>query len=94
MADDPARRFPLDSSQTIEQSAETRTNSAASSALHGHLDYVELTERVALGITVKMPDAAATAIPGTQPLGSRDGAALTEAPAASTLGTNERAAKS
>jgi hypothetical protein len=65
----------------------------ASSALQGHLDYVDITERVAQGVTVTMPDAEVQATPGTQPLRSTDGAVSTEAPEESTLDTNERDAK-
>jgi hypothetical protein len=84
---------PLDPPKTNDQSAESAATSGASSALQGHVDYVDITERVAQGVSVRMPDAEVKATPGTQPLRSTDGAISTEAPAASTLDTIEDDAK-
>lgn len=95
MPDEPATLPPLDSTTKANnqgaQGAEDRTKSAASSALQGHVDYVDLTERVALGVRVRMPDAEAPATPGIQQ--STDGAISTEVPGESTLDTNELDAK-
>ena len=76
-----------------DQKTETAAKRAASSALQGHVDYVDLTERVAQGVTVTMPDAEVQATPDTQPLRSTDGAISTEAPEESTPDTNGRDAK-
>jgi hypothetical protein len=94
MPDEPPTQLPLDSTKAKDQGAqgaEVRTKAAASSALQGHVDYVELTERVALGVRVRMPDAEATATPDIQH--STDGAISTEAPEESTPDTNELDAK-
>jgi hypothetical protein len=94
MPDEPATLFPLDSKKANDQggqSAETRTEASASSALQGHVDYVDLTERVALGVRVRMPAAGAPATPDIQR--STDGAISTETPEASTSDTNEFDAK-
>jgi hypothetical protein len=89
MPDQPANLPPEDPTNTHDESAEAAASPTASSALHGHVDYVELTERVAQGVTVRMPDAEATATPDTQPSRSTDGATSTEARQGSTLDTNE-----
>ena len=75
-----------------DQNEETAAK-PASSALQGHLDYVDLTEREAQGVTVTMPDAEVPATPDTQPLRSTDGVTSTETLEESTLDTNERDAK-
>ena len=94
MPDEPATQSPIDSTKANDQGAqrpEARTKSTASSALQGHVDYVDLTERVALGVTVRMPDAEATATPDIQH--STDGAISTEATEESTPDTNGLDAK-
>lgn len=92
MPDEPAT-LPEDSTKANGQDAKTRTRPIANSALQGRVDYVDITERVAQGVTVNMPVAEATATPDTQPLGSTDGAISIEAPEASTPETNELDAK-
>ena len=94
MPDEPTTPAPLDSTKANDQGAqgaEVRTKSAANSALQGHIDYVDLTERVALGVRVRMPDAEATATPDT--LRSTDAAISTEEPEEPTPDTNELDAK-
>jgi hypothetical protein len=93
MPDEPAALSERNSTKTNDQNAETAANPAASSALQGHVDYVDLTERVAQGVTVRMPDAEGKATPDTQPLCSTAGAISTEAPEESTPDTNEIDAK-
>jgi hypothetical protein len=89
MPDEPPNPPPEDAMNTDDKSAEAAAAPAASSALQGHVDYVELTERVALGVTVRMPDVEATSTPDIQPSRSTDGATSTAAPEGSTLDTNE-----
>ncbi len=85
----PIQDLPMpDDDQNKETAAKP-----ASSALQGHLDYVDLTERVAQGVTVTMPDAEVPATPDTQPLSPTAGAISTETPEESTLDKNERDAK-
>lgn len=94
MPDEPSTLSPLESTKAKDQGAqgaETRTKAAASSALQGHVDYVDLAERVVQGVTVRMPAAEATATPDIQH--STDGAISTEAPEESTPDTNELDAK-
>ena len=93
MPDEPATPPSRDSTNANDQSAKPRTNPTASSALHGHVDYVDITERVAQGVTVKMPVVEVKATPDTQPPGSTDGSISTEAPGESTLDTNGLDAK-
>ena len=93
MSDEPAAASPKDATKSNEQSVEKREGLAVSSALQGHVDYVDLTERVAQGVTVKMPDAAVKATPGTQLLFATDGEAAAEAPPASTPDTKAADAK-
>jgi hypothetical protein len=82
-----------------DKNAEPPAKPAVSSALQGHVDYVDLTERVAQGVTVTqgvavtMPDAEVQATPDTQPLCSTDGAISIEAPEEMTPDMNERDAK-
>ena len=92
MPDEPAPP-PQESKKANEQSAKPRAKTVANSALQGRVDYVDITERVAQGVTVKMPVAEAMATRDTQPPGSKDGATSTEAPPSSTLGTNKFDAK-
>jgi hypothetical protein len=90
MPDEPATLSPLDSTKANNQGAQVaqdRTKAAASSALQGHVDYVDLTERVAQGVRVRMPDAEAPATPDIQQ--SADGAISTEVPQESTPDTIE-----
>jgi len=74
-------------SKSTEKAVDTRKGLAVSSALQGHVDYVDLTERVALGVTVKMPDAAVKATPGTQLLFATPAETSAEAPPASPTDT-------
>ena len=84
MSDEPAAPSPKDATKSTGKHVETRTGLAVSSALHGHVDYVDLTERVAQGVTVKMPDAAVKATPDTQQLFPTAGEAAGEAPSETT----------
>jgi len=93
MPDESAAPSPKDVTKSSEQIVEKRGDLAVSSALQGHVDYVDLTERVALGVTVKMPDAAVKATPGTQLLFATDGEAAAEAPQESTPDTTAADAK-
>jgi hypothetical protein len=93
MLDEPATLSKRDSTKTNDQNAKTAAKPAASSALQGHVDYVDLTERVAQGVTVRMPDAEGEATPDTQPLCSTAGAISIEAPEESPPDTNEIDAK-
>ena len=93
MPDEPATPPPRESKKADDQSAKPRAKTVANSALQGRVDYVDITERVAQGVTVKMPVAEATATRDTPPLGSTGGATSTEAPAKSTPDTNEFDAK-
>ena len=92
MPDEPATPPPQDSTIN-DQGAKPRTKTTASSALHGHVDYVDITERVAQGVTVKMPVVEVKATPDIQPLGSTDGSISIEAPEESRLDTNGLDAK-
>jgi hypothetical protein len=76
-----------------DQGVKPHTKPTASSALHGHVDYVDITERVAQGVTVKMPVVEVKATPDTQLLGSTGGSISIEAPEESTLDTNGLDAK-
>jgi len=93
MPDEPATLPPRDSTNADGEVAKPRTKTTASSALHGHVDYVDITERVAQGVTVKMPVVEVKAIPDTQPLGSTDGSISTGAPEELRLDTNGLDAK-
>ena len=93
MSDQPAATSPKDVTKSSEQTVEKRGDLAVSSALQGHVDYVDLTERVAMGVTVNMPDAAAKATPGTQLLFATDDEAAAEAPKESTPDTTAVDAK-
>lgn len=94
MSDEPAAPSPKDATKSTEELVETRTGLAVSSALQGHVDYVDLTERVALGVTVKMPDAGVKATPDTQLLFPTDGEGAAEAPSETTRETKAADAKS
>jgi hypothetical protein len=93
MPDEPATLPPQDSTKANGQGAKPRTRPVANSALEGRVDYVDITERVAQGVTVSMPVDEVQATPGTQPLFSTDGAISIEAPEESTPHTNELDAK-
>ena len=93
MSDKSVTPSPQDVAKPSTQNAQSRAGPTASSALQGHVDYVDLTERVALGVTVEMPDAEAKTARGTQPLFSTDDAISDEAPEESTLRRHGSAAR-
>ena len=93
MAGDLARPSSTGAVHSHDKTTDTQTGLAVSSALQGHVDYVDLTERVAQGVTVNMPDPASKTTLDTRQLRSTD-ATSAGATEASPTSTNAAAAKS